>query len=121
MVRAVVQEQHPESVFTQRDIYNARARINRDKLNSYSPTGALVKLFDEMEIPYLVRWADNNPNRLIGLVWTFPYCIRMWKRFPEVISFDNTYNTNRFKLPLFQAIGQTCLGSIYNAAFWYSR
>ncbi|KAM4063375.1 MULE transposase [Hirsutella rhossiliensis] len=27
----------------------------------------------------------------------------MWKRFPEVISFDNTYNTNRFKLPLFQA------------------
>ncbi|KAK1452452.1 hypothetical protein CABS01_00984, partial [Colletotrichum abscissum] len=23
------------------------------------------------------------------------------KRFPKVISFDNTYNTNRFKLPLF--------------------
>ncbi|OAQ60824.1 mutator-like element [Purpureocillium lilacinum] len=41
----------------------------------------------------------------------------MWKRFPEVISFDNTYNTNRFKLPLFQATGQTCLGSISNAAF----
>ncbi|KAK1458429.1 hypothetical protein CTAM01_17174 [Colletotrichum tamarilloi] len=41
----------------------------------------------------------------------------MWKRFPEVISFDNTYNTNRFKLPLFQATGQTCLGSVYNAAF----
>ncbi|KXH26990.1 hypothetical protein CSAL01_13147 [Colletotrichum salicis] len=41
----------------------------------------------------------------------------MWKRFPEVISFDNTYNTNHFKLPLFQATGQTCLESIYNAAF----
>ncbi|KAL0937854.1 mutator-like element [Colletotrichum truncatum] len=41
----------------------------------------------------------------------------MWKRFPEVISFDNTYNTNRFKLPLFQATGQTCLGSVFNAAF----
>ncbi|KAF4479381.1 PKS-NRPS hybrid synthetase [Colletotrichum fructicola Nara gc5] len=41
----------------------------------------------------------------------------MWKRFPEVISFDNTYNTNRFKLPLFQVTGQTCLGSVYNAAF----
>ncbi|KAI3539069.1 hypothetical protein CCUS01_02679, partial [Colletotrichum cuscutae] len=23
------------------------------------------------------------------------------KRFPKVISFNNTYNTNRFKLPLF--------------------
>jgi hypothetical protein len=41
----------------------------------------------------------------------------MWKRFPEVISFDNTYNTNRFKLPLFQATGQTCLGTVFNAAF----
>ncbi|KAF4434584.1 mutator-like element, partial [Fusarium austroafricanum] len=87
---AVVQEQHPESTFTQRDIYNARAIINQDKLNGYTPTAALIKLFDEMDI---------------------------WKRFPEVISFNNTYNTNRFKLLLFQAIGQTCLGSVFNAAF----
>jgi hypothetical protein len=41
----------------------------------------------------------------------------MWKRFPEVLSFDNTYNTNRFKLPLFQVIGQICLKMVYNAAF----
>ncbi|EWZ28288.1 hypothetical protein FOZG_17994 [Fusarium oxysporum Fo47] len=109
-VRAVVQEQHPESVFTRKDIYNARSLINRDKLDGYTPTAALIKLFDEREIPYLVKWADDNPNRLLGLVWTFPYCLQMWKRFPEVISFDNTYNTNRFKLPLFQATGQTCLG-----------
>ncbi|KAJ6436998.1 hypothetical protein O9K51_10535 [Purpureocillium lavendulum] len=33
------------------------------------------------------------------------------------MSFDNTYNTNRFKLPLFQVTGQTCLKSVYNAAF----
>jgi hypothetical protein len=116
-VRAVVEEQHPQSQFTQRDIYNARALINRDKLNGYAPTAALIKLFDEMEVPYLVKWADDQPNRLLGLVWTFPYCFRMWKRFPEVISFDNTYNTNRFKLPLFQATGQTCLGTVFNAAF----
>ncbi|EGU71885.1 hypothetical protein FOXB_17607 [Fusarium oxysporum f. sp. conglutinans Fo5176] len=116
-VRAVVQEQHPESAFTQRDIYNARARINRDKLNGYTPTAALIKLFDEIDIPYVVKWADDEPSRLVGLVWTFSYCLQMWKRFPEVISFDNTYNTNRFKLPLFQATGQTCLGSVFNAAF----
>lgn len=41
----------------------------------------------------------------------------MWRRFPEVLSFDNTYNTNRFKLPLFQVTGQTCLGTVFNAAF----
>ncbi|KAJ6436554.1 mutator-like element [Purpureocillium lavendulum] len=117
IAEAKEEEQHPETVFTRRDIYNARASINCDKLGGYTPTAALIKLFDENKIPYLVKWADNNSNRLVGLVWTFPYCLQMWKRFPEVISFDNTYNTNRFKLPLFQATGQTCLGSVYNAAF----
>jgi hypothetical protein len=41
----------------------------------------------------------------------------MWKRFPEVLSLDNTYSMNHFKLPLSQVTGQTCLGSLYNAAF----
>lgn len=116
-VAAVVEEQHPTSVHIRRDIYNARSLINREKLNGYTPTAALIKLFDEKKVPYVAKWADDDPDRLLGLVWTFPYCLQMWKRFPEVISFDNTYNTNRFKLPLFQATGQTCLGTVFNAAF----
>jgi hypothetical protein len=116
-VRSVVDEQHPDSVLTRRDIYNARALVNREKLGGYNPTAALIKLFDEKVIPYVVKWSDAEPTRLVGLVWTFPYCIKMWKRFPEVIGFDNTYNTNRFKLPLFQVTGQTCLGTVFNAAF----
>lgn len=41
----------------------------------------------------------------------------MWKRFPQVISLDNTYNTNRFKLTLFQATYQTRLGTVFSTAF----
>jgi hypothetical protein len=52
-----------------------------------------------------------------SLVWTFPFCMQMWRRFSKVLSFDNTYNTNRFKLPLFQVTGQTCIGSVFNAAW----
>lgn len=64
-----------------------------------------------------MKWAEDEPYCLIGLVWTFPYYVQIWKRFPKIISFDNIYKTNHFKLPLFQAIGQTCLGTIFNAAF----
>lgn len=76
-VRAIVQQQHPESSLTRKDIYNARARINRDNLKGYTPTAALIKLFDEGGILYLVKWADDEPYRLLGLVWTFPYCVHM--------------------------------------------
>ncbi|RFN54790.1 mutator-like element, partial [Fusarium flagelliforme] len=116
-VRAIVEQEHPESTLTQRDIYNARALVTRDILRGYASTAALLKEFNKKEIPYVVKWSPDEPNRLLGLVWTFPYCIQMWKRFPEVISFNNTYNTNRFKLPLFQVTGQTCLGTVFNAAF----
>ncbi|KAK4077247.1 hypothetical protein Purlil1_12430 [Purpureocillium lilacinum] len=116
-VRGIVQQKHLGTHYTRKDIYNARARLRREKLEGLSPTAALIKLFDERGIPYIVKWSTTEPDRLVGLLWTFPYCLRMWKRFPETMSFDNTYNTNRFKLPLFQVTGQTCLKSIYNAAF----
>ncbi|PWI63997.1 hypothetical protein PCL_07432 [Purpureocillium lilacinum] len=116
-VRGIVKEKHPDTLCTRKDIYNARARLRRKKLGGLSPIAALIKLFDERSIPYVVKWSTTEPDRLVGLMWTFPYCAQMWKRFPEIMSFDNTYNTNRFKLPLFQVTGQTCLKSIYNAAF----
>ncbi|OWT43046.1 transposase [Pochonia chlamydosporia 170] len=116
-IGGIVRDHFPDSVYVPRDIYNARARINRENLGCYSSTAALIRLFDEKGIPYIAEWDRDEPDRLVGLVWTFPYCLRMWKRFSEVISFDNTYNTNRFKLPLFQVTGQTCLGTVFNAAF----
>ncbi|KJZ70048.1 hypothetical protein HIM_10552 [Hirsutella minnesotensis 3608] len=116
-VRGIVKEKHPGTLYTGRDIYNARALLRREKLGGLGPTAALIKLFDERGIPYIVKWSSTEPDRLVGLIWSFPYCLRMWKRFPETLSFDNAYNTNRFKLPLFQVTGQTCLKSVYNAAF----
>ena len=116
-VRGIVKEKHPDTVYTKKDIYNARAILRREKLNGLNPTAALIKLFDERNIPYVVKWSAAEPDRRRGLMWTFPYGLRMWKRYPEIMSFDNTYNTNRFKLPLFQVTGQTCLKSVYNAAF----
>ncbi|ODA77184.1 hypothetical protein RJ55_06811 [Drechmeria coniospora] len=116
-VRDIVHEKHRGTHFTRRDIYNARALLRREKIGGLGPTAALIKLFDERGIPYIFKWSATEPDRLVGLVWTFPYCLRIWKRFPEIMSFDNTYNTNRFKLPLFQVTGQTCLKSVFNAAF----
>lgn len=116
-IGGIVQDHFPDSVYAPRDIYNARALINRENLGCYSSTAALIRLFDEKGIPTLRSGDRDEPDRLVGLVLTFPYCLRMWKRFSEVISFDNTYNTNRFKLPLFQVTGHTCLGTVFNAAF----
>ncbi|EWZ77429.1 hypothetical protein FOWG_18162 [Fusarium oxysporum f. sp. lycopersici MN25] len=44
-----------------RDIYNARARISRENLGGYRSTAALIKLFDDKEIPYVAEWAKDVP------------------------------------------------------------
>jgi hypothetical protein len=86
-------------------------------LGNYNSTAAFIKLFDKREILYFVKWADDNPDRFLGLVWIFPFYVQMWRQFPEVLSFDNTYNTNRFKLPFFHITGQICIDSVFNAAW----
>ena len=41
----------------------------------------------------------------------------MWKLFPGVLMIDDTYKTNRFKMPLFNVTGASNIGSIFNTAF----
>lgn len=41
----------------------------------------------------------------------------MWKRNPEVLSFDATYKTNKFNMPLFQISSVSGLGTNYNIAW----
>jgi hypothetical protein len=43
----------------------------------------------------------------VAVFWTYPWCQKMWKRFPEVLGIDNTYKTNRFNMYLFQVTGIT--------------
>lgn len=105
-VRGIVQEKHRRTHYTRRHIYNARALLRREKLGGLGPTAELIKLFDERGVRYIVKWSATEPDRLVGLLWTFPCRLRMWRRIPEAMSFDNTYNTNLFKLPLCQVTGR---------------
>ncbi|RYC81842.1 hypothetical protein BFJ63_vAg15271 [Fusarium oxysporum f. sp. narcissi] len=71
-----------------RDIYNARARISRENLGGYRSTAALIKLFDDKEIPYVAEWAKDVPLL-----------------YPDVEAFPRGLT------------GQTCLGTVFNAVF----
>jgi hypothetical protein len=43
-----------------------RAAVMREKLGNYNSTAVLIKLFDEREIPYIVKWADDNPDLFLA-------------------------------------------------------
>ena len=116
-IYVTLRQQFPTAIFTQRDIQNCRERLRSKSLAGYTPTQALIQHFEELGIEHVVRYAEDDPNRPIGLFFTFSWCQDMWKRFPWCLQIDNTYKTNRFKMPLFQITGVTNVGSIFNAAF----
>src|SRR5437667_293280 len=112
-----LQNNFQDAVFTSRDVENFRAELLLKKLDGYTPTQALVKSFDDLGLEHAVRFCEDEPNRILSLFWTYPWCITQWRRFPAVLQMDNTYGTNLYKMPLFQVTVITNVSSIANIGF----
>ena len=113
-IASVLHAQFPGSHLTTEDVKNERKAIRKTELGGYTATQALVGLLEREGVTHFVRYRDN---RVTGLLITYPWCLAMWKLFPGVLMIDDTYKTNRFKMPLFNVTGASNIGSIFNAAF----
>lgn len=104
---------------TLKDINNIRQKVKRRMREGFTATQAFVRRLRDKAYWYNIRWANDDPstNKPIAFFWTMPYCVKMWKQYPQVLSIDNTYKTNRFKMPFFSCTGQTSTGSVFNRAF----
>ena len=103
---------------TIRDIRNIRQRQSKKSLDGLTPTQAFIRSIDDTEGSILdVKYHPDEPTTPIAIWWTGGWCLEQWKRFPHVLMVDNTYKTNRFKMPLFQVVGVTNIGKIFHAGF----
>jgi hypothetical protein len=73
-IYVTLRQQFPTAIFTQRDIQNCRERLRSKSLAGYTPTQALIQHFEELNIEHVVRYAEDDPNRPIGLFFTFSWC-----------------------------------------------
>lgn len=118
-IGALIRDGFPDSSYIRKDIYNARAKIRKEKLGGYTPAGALIKSFDENGIKYRVKWADEDETELLALVFTFNGLMDITKQYSDVMQIDLTYNTNCFGYPLYQVAGLTGANTIYNSIFGF--
>lgn len=120
-IRAVVNDHDPESVLTRRDVYNVRAGLRRNALEGYTPSGALIHIFDSMksqfDLDYRVKWEDDEQTRFLGLVFCFVGGIEFQRYFPDLGFIDMTYNTNVQGLPLYHFACITATGQAVNTIF----
>ena len=114
-ITALLRKRYPDQVWDRRDIYNERLKARGNELDIYTPTQALIRQLQEANFKHTVLYDEEN--RLRAVFWSLPWCERQWERFPDIVSLDNTYKTNRFRMPFLNITGITNINTTFCIAF----
>ena len=77
----------------------------------------LMKLLDRDQYIHWHRLKDEDV--VCDIFWSHPDAVKITNACNLVFLMDNTYKTNRYRLPLLDIVGVTPIGIIFSIAFAY--
>jgi hypothetical protein len=101
------------------DVYNTHKELKWENLYGKTPIEALLEILKQDR--YTFHYKTDIISCITHLFFAYPKSIKLLNRFPEVILLDCTYKTNRFKLPLLNIIGVTCLNITFYIIFCFIK
>lgn len=107
----------PDILVTSRDVHNHISKIRMQKLQGFTSTQAFAKAIDDHGLEYAIEYEEADPDRLKYAFWSYPECQELLLNFNKVLSFDCTYKTNRYEMPLMNITGVTNRGTTFNVGF----
>jgi MULE transposase domain len=99
------------------DIYNMRKQLRLENLAGKTPTEALVTILTTSQ--YVFNYRTDEIGRVTHLFFAHPRSLQLLEQYPDVLLLDCTYKTNRFKMPLLNIVGTTCLNTTFYVAFCF--
>ncbi|KAI9919179.1 hypothetical protein PsorP6_011351 [Peronosclerospora sorghi] len=106
-----LRQQHQDLPAIALTVYNARVKRHQQLLDGRSPIQALFDELKSSQFRYAVHC--NASGRIEWLFFAHPESVALPKRLSSVVLLDNTYKTNRFRMPLFHVIGRTVLNKSF--------
>jgi len=72
-----------------------------------------------LEQDMYVQWSrfEEGTNVVQNLFWTHPDSVKLLNAFNIVLMIENTYKTNKYRMPLFEVVGVTSTGLTFSVAF----
>ncbi|GAA0175497.1 hypothetical protein LIER_28660 [Lithospermum erythrorhizon] len=117
-ILSFIKLQNPENRSTSKTIYNFRQLVKEEELNGHSVPQYLFKLLEDNGYGYSIQ-TEPGTNVLSDVLFVHPDSIKLLHAFPYVLIMDSTYNTNRYKLPLFQIVGFVSTGRTFTAGYGF--
>ncbi|KAL5172696.1 Protein FAR1-RELATED SEQUENCE 5 [Glycine soja] len=112
-----LKEHNANSCTTIKQIYNARSAFRSSIKGSDLEMQHLMKLLQRHQYIHWHRIKDEDVVRYI--FWCHPDAVKLVNACNLVFLIDNTYKTNRYRLPLLDFVGVTPTGMTFSAGFAY--
>ncbi len=100
-----------------RDIYNVKAQLRREILDSLTSIQVLIQEFDRDDWMYALQ--KNDDNQITHLFFNKETFQNILKKNYEVLIMNCIYKTNKYKMFLLIISDQTCLHIIFYVAFCF--
>jgi hypothetical protein len=115
-IASFIRHDEPSAIFTQRDVYNERARRTRLILAGRSPIQALLDDLSNTD-KYIFDYRVDSNNNITNLFFAHKTSLDMIQKYGTVLLMDCTYKTNRFRMPLLEVTGVTSFWTTFFCCF----
>ncbi|SCO76881.1 uncharacterized protein FRV6_01093 [Fusarium oxysporum] len=105
-----------ETLATQKDIYNCIAQGKRELIEGQSNIHALK---DQLESEGFWNRIRLDNSRVTAVLFAHPKSLEYLKSYPKVLILDCTYKTNKYNMPLLNAIGVDACQRSFCIAFTF--
>jgi len=112
-----LKKHNANSCTTIKQIYNTRSAYRSSIRGSDTEMQHLMKLFERDQY---IRWHKLKDEDVVcDIFWCHPHAVKLVNTYNLVFLIDNTYKTNRYRLPLLDFVGVTPTGMTFSAGFAY--
>jgi len=111
-----LKEKNAHNVTTIKQLYNARYTYKRPVRGLRTEMQQLMTL---LERDQYIHWSRCHMSSEVvsDVFWTHPDSVKLLNAFHIVLLMDNTYKTNKYRLPLLEIVGVTSTGLTFSVAF----
>ena len=112
-----LKEHDPDNVSTIQTIYNERYSYRKSIRGPRTEMQQLMLMLESHKYVHFHR-KDVSDNIVQDIFWAHEVSVKLFHTFPIVVILES-YNTNRYNLPLLEMVGVTSTDITYSIAFAY--
>lgn len=101
-----LKNKRPHRMTNIKQVYNERQQIWKANRGDKKSLQYLISKLEEHNYTYFSR-TQSESTTIEDIFWDHPTSVKLFNNFPTVLVMNSTYNTNMYKMPMFEVVRVT--------------